>query len=476
MTGRIDTVGRYKYLLKNIGILTLGSFATKLLSFFLVPLYTNILTTAEYGTYDLFNTTIGVLLPILTMNIQDSVLRFALDNQHSRTSIVSVGVRYLLIGSGITALGLAVNSILNLNGMLKEYAVFFFLMFFMQALSGILLSYSRGTERVSDLAVSGVISSAVAIGCNIVFLVVFQWGLVGYFLANLSGSLVQCLYLILRGGVVHEVDFRRKYSRTEKEMLVYCRPLIANSIAWWVNNTSDRYIVVFFCGLAENGIYAVGSKIPSILNLFQSIFNQAWAISVVKDFDPEDKSGFFTNTYKAYNCMMVILCSAIIVADKMLARFLYAKDFYLAWRFVPWLTIAIVFGALSGYLGGFFSAVKYSKIFATSTIIGAVTNLILNLIFTPIYGAMGAAVATAICYFIVWIFRYHQSKKYIRIRINIKRDLFSYVLLAVQGAVLCLFDGSVMYGAESIIFLTICLLYISDIAQVIKKVLRGKAT
>lgn len=469
-------MGRYKYLLKNIGVLTLGSFATKLLSFFLVPLYTNILTTAEYGTYDLFNTTIGVLLPILTMNIQESVLRFALDNQHSRTSIVSVGVRYLLIGSGVTALGLAVNSILDLNGMLKEYAVFFFLMFFMQALSGILLSYSRGTERVSDLAVSGVISSAVAIGCNIVFLVVFQWGLVGYFLANLSGSLVQCLYLIFRGGIVHEVDFRRKYSHTEKEMLAYCRPLIANSIAWWVNNTSDRYIVVFFCGLAENGIYAVGSKIPSILNLFQSIFNQAWAISVVKDFDPEDKSGFFTNTYKAYNCMMVILCSAIIVADKMLARFLYAKDFYLAWRFVPWLTIAIVFGALSGYLGGFFSAVKYSKIFATSTIIGAVTNLILNLIFTPIYGAMGAAVATAICYFIVWIFRYHQSKKYIRIRINIKRDLFSYVLLAVQGTVLCLFDGSVMYGAESIIFLTICLLYISDITQVIKKILRGKVT
>ena len=248
-------MGRYKYLLKNIGVLTLGSFATKLLSFFLVPLYTNILTTAEYGTYDLFNTTIGVLLPILTMNIQDSVLRFALDNQHSRTSIVSVGVRYLLIGSGIIALGLAVNSILDLNGMLKEYAVFFFLMFFMQALSGILLSYSRGTERVSDLAVSGVISSAVAIGCNIVFLVVFQWGLVGYFLANLSGSLVQCLYLIFRGGIVHEVDFRRKYSHTEKEKYSAIREIVRSdylkNIRWDYSLHSDsraRRIFLFLMG------------------------------------------------------------------------------------------------------------------------------------------------------------------------------------------------------------------------------------
>lgn len=72
-------MNKYKYLFKNIGLLTLSSFATKLLSFFLVPLYTNILTTTEYGTYDLFNTTVGVLLPILTLNVQDAVMRFAMD-------------------------------------------------------------------------------------------------------------------------------------------------------------------------------------------------------------------------------------------------------------------------------------------------------------------------------------------------------------------------------------------------------------
>ena len=61
-------MSKYKYLLKNIGLLTLSSFATKLLSFFLVPLYTSVLTTRQYGTYDLFNTTVGVLIPIFTLN------------------------------------------------------------------------------------------------------------------------------------------------------------------------------------------------------------------------------------------------------------------------------------------------------------------------------------------------------------------------------------------------------------------------
>ena len=61
--------GNYKYLAKNIGVLTISNFATNLLSFFLVPLYTYILSTEEYGSYDLINTTIGLMVPILTINI-----------------------------------------------------------------------------------------------------------------------------------------------------------------------------------------------------------------------------------------------------------------------------------------------------------------------------------------------------------------------------------------------------------------------
>ena len=254
-------------------------------------------------------------------------------------------------------------------------------------------------------------------------------------------------------------------------MTAYSKPLIANSIAWWINNLSDRYVIVFFCGLAENGVYSVAGKIPSILNVFQGIFNQAWTLSAVKDFDSEDKNGFFTNTYTAYNCLMTIICAGTILFDKILAHFLYAKDFFVAWKYVPWLTIAILFGALSGYIGGFFSAVKDSKLFATSTILGAVINIILNFIFTPIYGAMGAAVATATCYFTVWIFRYYQSRKYIKLRVNIVRDFISYVLLCLQ-AILIMLDGVKMYACVGIVFMMIVFLYAKDIHLVANKVLR----
>ncbi len=462
-------MNRYKYLFKNIGLLTLSSFATKLLSFFLVPLYTNVLSTTDYGTYDLLNTTVGVLIPVLTLNVQDAVIRFAMDKQQNRKSIVSVAVRILLVSNAIVAAGLVLNSIFGLSTLVKEYAIFFFAMFFVQSVYGVITYYVRGIDRIADLSVSSVLASAFTICFNIIFLVVFKWGLAGYFLANIIGPLAQIIYLVIRADMIHDTDLKADFSKEKKAMLDYSKPMIANSVAWWINNGSDRYVVIFFCGVAENGIYSVASKIPSILNIFQSIFSQAWTLSAVKDFDPEDKNGFFANTYRAYNCIMVLICSAIIVGDRILAHFLYAKDFYVAWRYVPWLTIAIVFGSLSGYIGGFFSAVKNSKIFAQSTVIGAVSNVILNLILTPIIGALGAAIATAVCYFIVWAIRYWHSKRFIKLRIRLGRDLITYGLLVLQSVVLLILDGGLLYGVEVGLFMLIALLYAGDIIAVLNK-------
>ena len=457
-------MNRYKYLFKNIGLLALSNFATRLISFFLVPLYTNILTTAEYGTYDLFYTTVSVLIPILTLNIHDAVLRFSLEKDVDKNAVATIAFRFLLLGSLTVILGLAANAIFHISETVQLYAVFFFLIFFSHAMSGIVTSLIRGIDRIKELSISSVIASIVTIGCNILFLVVFRWGLNGYFLANIIGPLVQCFYLLISAHILRYIKPREKFSQEKKDMLAYSKPLIANSIAWWVNNASDRYVIIFFCGIASNGIYSIASKIPSILNIVQTIFNQAWTLSAVKDYDPEDKSGFFANTYRAYNCLMVIACSLIIAADKILARLLYAKDFYSAWQYVPWLTVAIIFGALSGYIGGFFSAVKDSKIFAQSTVIGAGLNLIMNILFTPLIGPLGAAIATAISYFIVWLIRYIRSRRLIKLRIRLFRDLVSYAILVVQSVVLLYFGNEVLlYTIQCTLVLMIIVLYRDDI-------------
>lgn len=468
-------MNRYKYLFKNIGLLTLSNFTTKFLSFFLVPLYTNLLTTTQYGTYDLFNTTIGVLLPILTLNIQEGVMRFALDKNFNRKAIVTVSVKYLLIANLLIILGLFLNSFFNISPVINEYGIFLFLMFFVQSLSGVLTCYIRGIDRIADLSVSSIFSSLITIILNILFLLAFRWGLSGYFLANIIGPLVQCFYLVIRADIIQNIKFRDNYEEENDKMLRYSKPLIANSIAWWVNNASDRYVVIFFCGLAQNGIYSVASKIPSILNIFQSIFNQAWTLSAVQDFDREDKNGFFTNSYNIYNFGMVMIASGLIFIDKILAKFLYAKEFYIAWEYVPFLLISIVFGALSGYIGGIFSAVRNSKIFAVSTIIGAAINIAMNIALVPFIGAMGAAIATAVSYFVVWAVRMKHVKKYIRLRIKLKRDILSYFILVIQAIVLLfILDSFILYSSQMILIILLILLYKKELKYWINKVWKIK--
>lgn len=466
-------MGKYRYLFKNIGVLTLSQFATKFISFFLVPLYTSVLATSEYGVYDLLITTIGVLLPIFTLNIQDAVLRFSLDDNGDKGAVVSVGVRYMIVGNLLILVCLLINKLFDISEIISAYSVVLFFTFFIQSFSGVLTAYVRGNGKITDLSISSVVASVVTICLNILFLAVFKWGIRGYFLANIFGPFIQCIFLIIRSAFFSHVHISKKYKNEAREMTAYSKPLIANGIAWWVNSAADRYVVTFFCGLAENGIYSIAGKIPSILNIFQSIFNQAWTLSAVKDYDPEDSNGFFAITYKAYNCLMIILCSVIILFDKVLARFLYVDDFYSAWKYVPWLTLAVLFGGLSGYLGGIFAAVKDSKIFSLSSVIAAATNIILNMILIPLLGATGAAIATTISYAMVWAIRCWCTKKFVKLKINIVRHSVCYALLIVQTVVLV---TEIPYAIqiEIMILFVLCVLCVDDIKSISKMAIRRK--
>lgn len=462
----------YKAFAKNIGILTIANFSTKFLSFLLVPLYTSVLSTADYGTYDLVLNTVGVLIPVLTQNVLDAVLRFSIDKNVDKPSVIGIGLKRFVVATVILAAVLGLNAVFTWSAQIVDLSIFILLVFATQALSQIVLYYARGLNHFTDVAVSSVICSVFVIACNIWFLVTLRLGLVGYFLANIVGPAIQILYLAIRLGLSKAKVFDAD-SSLEREMLSYSRPLVANSIAWWVNNVSDRYVVTFFCGVAINGVYSVASKIPSILSIFQTVIGQAWTVSAVGEFDPEDRNGFFSNIYSIYNCLMVLVCSIIIALDIPLARFLYANEFFDAWRYVPFLTISIVFGALSGYVGGILSAVKDSKEFARSTVVGAMANIILNLVTVPFVGPLGSAAATAICYWITWELRMRVIAKYIHLQLHLVRDYISYVVLAIQSfALIVLFNNVVaMYLVQAACVIGLVVLYGSDLSSVMKRVI-----
>ncbi|WP_416326825.1 oligosaccharide flippase family protein [[Eubacterium] hominis] len=453
---------KYKYLSKNVLLFSISGFVPKILSFLLVPLYTGILTTKEYGISDLISTTVMLLLPIFTCDIQDAVMRFAMDKKYSKKDTFTVGMQILLFGGIIVALGAFIIYKLKLiNGL---YLLFATIMFITTAIYNSSSLFCRAIDKVKVITYASIINSFVTLIANIVLLAVIPLGLTGYLIANSLGSFIALIYIFYKANLIQYLRTRIN-KKLRKEMLLYSFPLIFSVIAWWINNASDRYILTWMSGIAISGVYAVSYKIPNLLSMFQNIFAQAWSISAIKEFDKNDKDGFIGNTYTLMNFAMVAGCSFIMLINIPLAKILYSNEFYVAWKFVPPLLIAVVFNAMALFIGSVFTAVKDTKTLSYTTVIGGLINTICNFILIYFFNAYGAAIATLIGYGATLILRRVILRKYICIRVNNKRDILCYMILVAQMAIASL--GWISIILQACLFICIVILYKTEFKKII---------
>lgn len=396
---------RSKYLFKNVGILAISNFSSKVLVFLLVPLYTSVLSTSEYGTYDLIVSTVTLLYPILTVNIVDAVMRFSMEKAYKKEETASIGSKYVIASIIVFGIGLLIFYFTNIFPSLNSLGIYIFLYYLFYVLNQYFIQLAKGLERVKDMGIAGVISTGVMLAANIILLLVLKKGLAGFFIANILAQAIPVFYYFIRLRFWKMLKWVGGHSHLEKEMLVYCVPLICTVLGWWVNSTADKYTVAFMCGVAANGLLSVAYKIPSIINTLEGIFLQAWQISAIKEYGGDNTSNFYGQTFIYLNVLMSVACSGLILLSKPLAHILYANDFYQAWQYVPFLLISSVLNCASGFVGPILSAKKDSKSMALSAVYGALANIILNIILVYIMGVQGATIATVISSYLIFYIR-----------------------------------------------------------------------
>ena len=371
-------MNRYKKLIKNTALITVGNFASKLLTFFLLPLYTAILTTAEYGVADLMTTTVNLITPFFTLIISEAVMRFALDKECDKKQVLSIGLFVTLLGSVVM---LVFSPLISFSSDLKPYYVLFLLCYFVTAVHTILSQFVKGIEKVTVYASSGVLQTMTFIAFNILFLVVLKIGINGYLLSMVLSNLITILYLFLGAKLWQYIVPPKEISRElTRKMLQYSVPMIPNSLSWWVSNSSDKYMLTFFCGVAATGVYSVSQRIPSLFATISTIFISSWQISAIDDFGSKESIDFYSRIYRIYSTFNIMALSGLILLTKPLAKFLFSKSFFDGWQFVPVLLMAFLFQAMSSYLGTIYTSAKKTKMLFISTIIAAMANIVLNAI------------------------------------------------------------------------------------------------
>lgn len=430
-------MSKYKELAKNTGIFALANFSSKILIFLLVPIYTRVLTTTEYGFYDLVYTTIQFFVPILTLNISEAVMRFLMKDGVSKKSVFSIAVLDIFIGSIAFALLLLVNNLFSLSDLISQYSIYIFVIFVFYTLNNFLIQFSKGIDKIGVTAISGVISTAVMLAMNVILLVVFDWGLLGFFIANVCGYVIPCIYIVsrLRLWELFEIKIDKKL---QWEMVYYALPLVLNILSWWVNNTSDRYIVTAIVGIQASAIISVAYKIPQILSTISAIFIQSWQISAIKIQEDKSDTTFVSNMLLYYNALLLIIASGIILFVKPISNILFGISFYSAWELVPFLIISSLFNAISGCIGAIMGAKMDTHNIAKSALVGMIANIILNIVLTFLMGPQGITISTLIASFLIFYMRKDSVKE---INSETYRAIYlSWILLVVEACLLIYMD------------------------------------
>lgn len=422
---------KYKTLLSNTFLISLGTFGSKLLTFVMVRFYTGVLTPADYGTADLIMQTANLLLPLVSLGITNGVFRFALDRKEQRRSIFTIGFYTILVGSLIL---LAALPLLSNSESLREYTLLIGVYTLASCLHSLCAQYIRAEGKTALFAVQGIINTALVIGFNITFLLVFRMGVFGYVMSVVAADGICTLFLVLREKL-WKLWLPKPEGQLWNAMLRYSIPLIPATIFWWITSVSDRYMVAYFLGTDANGLYAVACKIPTVLTLLSTIFMEAWQFSAIQEAtgDREVHIRFYTQVWSAFLAVMVMAGSVIIVLCRLEIRMLSTQQYYEAWKYIPTLSMAMVFSAFSSFMGSVYVVTEKSRLSLWTALWSALANIFLNFLLIPRIGIQGAAIATLASYVLCFAIRAVTSRRLIPFTLFTPRLIGSGLLLAIQS-------------------------------------------
>ena len=458
-------MNRTKYLMKNTAIFAAGNLGSKLINFFLIPLYTNVLTSEQYGITDLVFTVCSIAVPVIILNISEAIMRFALDEDANRNDIMSIGIMMSFV-SLIAALILYVISLLYEP--IAPYRWYVYLYAVTYGICEISICYLRGKEKLMFYSISNIIRTLSIAVFNILLLVVWKQGIPGYLMAYIFSNVVTTIFAFFAGNVPEVIRHFNVDKALFKRMVKYSIPLIPTSFMWWIINSSDRLMITAMISVSVSGIFAVASKIPSLISFISTIFNQAFSYSAIHEEKSEDRVEFNNRIFDYLFSMVTVFGLFVLMIIKLFMRIYVSAEFYSAWLYTPPLIVGTCILILATFFSVSYTVNKDSIGFLKSGTLGAVANIIMNLTLIPILGAWGAAFATFMSYVIVFAYRYFDVKKYIKLDVFSKTHIISLCFLVAAGG-LVYTDTIIHVSGCLIMFLVTVFMYRANWKMILHK-------
>jgi O-antigen/teichoic acid export membrane protein len=410
-----------KRLVKHGSIYTLGMILTKVVSFLMIPLYTNVLKPEQYGTLELLSLSADIVSMIVGFGILAAMMRFYFisDDPKERNRVIStaiLGTVAIMAVSAAICISFArpISQLIFHNPENTGNLRITFITMFLASFIEIPLAYLRILQKSVRFVTLSLLHFIFKLGLNILFLVFLHQGVRGVLYGNLIASIMTGSYLIL--STTHSTGLRFN-KRTYISMLLYGAPLIVSDISAFVLTFSDRFFLNYYTNLTDVGIYSLAYKFGMLISMMLvSPFYQIWGARMFDIYNRPDAKEVISKVLTFFLLAGLGANLALSVLSKDILRLMSNQDYWSAYKLVPVISLSYVINGIIYVISVGILAQGKTKLNAFAMVIAMAANIGLNFLLIPHMGKVGAAYATLATYIIRVALIYYFSQALFRIR------------------------------------------------------------
>ena len=394
-------------LFKNSFVYAGSNVIRRAIPFLLLPVLTRYLTPTDYGVVATFQVLLAITIVFVNLNMPGAVAVVFFKIEKQQLKVYVGNAVFILFISFILTFGMIYAVKAPLSHLVKfpeNWLPIIVVIALSQSVFTLILTLWQVEQKPLPYGIFQILQTILNVALSLIFVVALNWQWQG----RLIGVIITS---IIFGFISLFIIYRRKYIKFNfnkayiKDALLFGIPLIPHALGGLIMTSIDRVFINSMVNVAATGIYTVGYQVGMIIGLLATSFNQAWSpflFEKLKENNIGTKIRIVKFTYLYGVGIIAIALSLSLVAPWFL-KFFVSKDFHCAYKYVFWIALGYAANGMYFMVVNYIFYVKKTYILAWVTFFSAGVNIILNYFFIKANGAIGAAQATTITFFVRFV-------------------------------------------------------------------------
>lgn len=374
----------------------------------MLPILTRFLTPLEYGIVAMFQVLVGIVGIFSGLATHGAISRQYYERETINISIYITNCFYIWIISSLF-IGLVFylfsEWISHLTDFPAEWLWAVLVVSAGQFIVSVVLILWQVQIKPIPYGTFQILLTLINVGLSLWFIVGFGMGWQGRVDGQVLAYLIFAslgLFILWKNGWLNKWTYESDYV---KHALGFSLPLLPHSLGMWAIVMTDRILITNMVGVADTGVYVVGTQIGMIIGLLQHSFNQAWVPWLFSQLKKEDETIKLKIVKITYLYDILIFIAAILLAwiSPWLLDFFVGNDFSGANDYVLWIALGYAFNGMYKMVTNYIFYAQKTAYLAAMTFLTAIVNIGLSYLLIRINGTVGAAQGTMLAFLLSFI-------------------------------------------------------------------------